>query len=118
MKRKTYKATKSTKYTIFENQQYICFYDSEFNAYDDRHDLSYPQEVISIGLCIVDKNSTMIYKYYSLVKLKKAKGITNRCREITGLTNKDMKDAKPFVEVCQKLEEIFKKYKIKKVFCY
>ena len=118
MKRKTYKATKSTKNTIFENQQYIWFYDSEFNAYDDRHDLSYPQEVISIGLCIVDKNSTMIYKYYSLVKLKKAKGITNRCREITGLTNKDMKDAKPFVEVCQKLEEIFKKYKIKKVFCY
>jgi len=118
IKKNNYKNIKSTKNTIFENQQYICFYDSEFNAYDDRKDLTYPQEVISIGLCIVDKNSTMIYKYYTLVKLKKAKGITNRCREITGLTNKDMKDAKPFVEVCEKLEEIFKKYKIKKVFCY
>ena len=29
-----------------------------------------------------------------------------------------MRDSKPFVEVSDKLEEIFKKYKIKKVFCY
>lgn len=117
-KKNNSKILKSTKNSIFENQKYLCFYDSEFNAYDDRKDLSYPQEVISIGLCIVDVNNTMIYKYYTLIKLKKAKGITNRCREITGLSNKDMKDAKPFVEVCGKLEEIFKKYKIKKVFCY
>ena len=32
--------------------------------------------------------------------------------DLTGLTNKDMRDSKPFVEVCDKLEEIFKKYKI------
>ncbi len=62
---------------------YSCFYDSEFNAYDDGKSLNIPQEVVSVGICITNEKGVMIEKFYSLISLKAAKRISNRCTEIT-----------------------------------
>ena len=111
------KITAKSKY-MFDSQPYLAFYDSEFNAYDDKKFMDIPQEVISVGLCIVDKKNVMMYMYYSLIQLKEAKRVTDRCTEITNITNSDMKNAKPFPEVIKKLGDIIKKYKIKNIYCY
>ena len=42
---------------------YNCFYDSEFNAYDDEKSLSVPQEVVSVGLCITNEKGVIIEKF-------------------------------------------------------
>ena len=98
--------------------QYNCFYDSEFNAYDDNKNINIPQEVVSMGLCITNDNGIVIEKFYSLINLKVAKRISNRCTEITGIKTKDLKDAESFDKVTTKVVRLLKKYGIKKVFCY
>lgn len=97
---------------------YNCFYDSEFNAYDDEKSLSIPQEVVSVGLCITNEKGVIIEKFYSLIKLKAAKRISNRCTDITGIKTKDVKDADDFEKVSSKVAKLLKKYGISKVYCY
>ena len=97
---------------------YNCFYDSEFNAYDDEKSLSIPQEVVSIGICITNEKGVIIEKFYSLIKLKAAKKISNRCTDITGIRTKDIKDADDFEKVSLKVARLLKKYGINKVYCY
>ena len=60
---------------------YYCFYDSEFNAYDDNKNMNIPQEVVSIGICITNYKGVIIEKFYSLISLKAAKRISNRCTD-------------------------------------
>lgn len=98
--------------------EYYCFYDSEFNAYDDAKNLHIPQEVISIGICITNESGVIIEKFYSLIKLKLAKKVSRRCTEITGIKTKDLKDAENFENVSIRIWKLLKKYKIKKIFCY
>ena len=95
-----------------------CFYDSEFNAYDDGKSLNIPQEVVSIGVCITNDKGVIIEKFYSLISLKAAKRISNRCTEITGIKTKDLKDAENFEKVTSKVAKLLKKYSIKSVYCY
>ena len=97
---------------------YNCFYDSEFNAYDDGKNLGIPQEVVSIGICITNEKGVIIEKFYSLIRLKAAKRISNRCTEITGIKTKDLKDADGFEKVALNVAKLLKKYGIKRVFCY
>lgn len=97
---------------------YNCFYDSEFNAYDDNKNLKVPQEVVSIGVCITNYSGVIIEKFYSLISLKAAKRISYRCTEITGIKTKDLKDAENFEQVTAKVAKLLKKYAIKNVYCY
>lgn len=97
---------------------YYCFYDSEFNAYDDGKNMSIPQEVVSIGVCITNDNGVIIEKFYSLINLKAAKRISYRCTEITGIKTKDLKDAEGFEKVSERVCKLLKKYKINVVYCY
>lgn len=97
---------------------YNCFYDSEFNAYDDEKSLSIPQEVVSIGICITNDKGVIIEKFYSLISLKAAKRISRRCTDITGIRTKDLKDADNFEMVSAKVAKLLKKYGITKVYCY
>ena len=97
---------------------YNCFYDSEFNAYDDNKSLSVPQEVVSIGICITNFKGVIIEKFYSLISLKAAKRISNRCTEITGIKTRDLKDAENFEKVSSKVVKLLKKYNIKNIYCY
>ena len=106
------------KSKLFGKKDYYCFYDSEFNAYDYKINPKYPQEVISIGICISDKENNIIEKYYSLIKLKAAKFITKRCTELTGITNKEMKMAVDFEESCKNVFNIINKYKIDTIYTY
>lgn len=99
-------------------KEYFCFYDSEFNAYDDNTDLSIPQEVISIGLCIVDKKNNLVDDYYSLIRLKGAKKVSDRCNQLTGITTRDLKNAKDFLTVTREVVSLLKQYKISTVYCY
>ena len=98
--------------------EYNCFYDSEFNAYDDGKSLGIPQEVVSIGVCITNNDGVIIEKFYSLISLKAAKRISNRCTEITGIKTKDLKDAENFEKVTLKVSKLLKKYNIRRVYCY
>ena len=97
---------------------YYCFYDSEFNAYDDDRNSGIPQEVVSIGICITNEKGVIIEKFYSLIKLKAAKRISIRCTDITGIKTKDLKDADDFEMVSNKVARLLRKYSIKKVYCY
>lgn len=97
---------------------YNCFYDSEFNAYDDGKNLSIPQEVVSMGVCITNDNGVIIEKFYSLINLKAAKRISNRCTEITGIKTKDLRDAESFEKVTERVAKLLKKYNIDTVNCY
>ena len=97
---------------------YLCFYDSEFNAYDDNTQLDIPQEVISIGICIIDLKGNLIDKYYSLIKLKAASKITKRATSITDIKTSDLKDALPFTKVINNVYKKVKEYGIDEIFCY
>lgn len=98
--------------------EFRCFYDSEFNAYDDNKNLNIPQEIVSIGICITNEKGAIIEKFYSLIALKVAKRITNRCTEITGIKTKDLKNAANFVKICDNITKLIKKYHIEKIYCY
>ncbi len=99
-------------------ENYNCFYDSEFNAYDDGKNLGIPQEVVSIGICITNEKGVIIEKFYSLIRLKAAKRISNRCTDITGIKTKDLRGADDFEKVSANVAKLLKKYAIKRVFCY
>ena len=118
MRKNVIKIKDLQKNKLFTKDNYYCFYDSEFNAYDYNVSHKYPQEVISIGICITDKENNIIEKYYSLIKLKAAKYITKRCSELTGITNKEMKMAIDFEESCKNVFNIINKYKINTIYTY
>lgn len=94
--------------------KYKCFYDSEFNAYD--YDNGKPQEVVSIGLVIMDQtNGQFVDTYYSTIRLKASK-LTKRCKSITGLTEEELKNSPPFYVVCKEICNFIKGYNIDKIY--
>ena len=97
------------------SNKYICFYDSEFNACDYNNGMT--QEVVSIGIVIMDRNGNQVDEYYSTIRLKAARKLTRRCRRITGLTEEDMIDAPPFYIVCERVAKMIEKYKVLKIYC-
>lgn len=109
---------KNNKNNSNVNSQYLCFYDSEFNAYDNFVNKSIPQEIVSIGMCIVDKNNVTYDTFHSYIKLKVAKKITKRCTELTNITNRDMLIAISFTDALEYILQLLKKYKISQIYCY
>lgn len=97
---------------------YNCFYDSEFNAYDDGRSMTFPQEIVSMGVCITNDKGVIIEKFYSLIALKAAKKVSFRCTDITGIKTKDLKDADGFEVVTAKIMKLLKKYNISRVYSY
>lgn len=97
---------------------YYCFYDSEFNAYDDGRSMTFPQEIVSMGVCITNDKGVIIEKFYSLIALKAAKKVSFRCTDITGIKTKDLKDADGFEVVTVKMMKLLKKYNISRVYSY
>lgn len=94
--------------------KYKCFYDSEFNAYD--YDNGKPQEVVSIGLVIMDQtNGQFVDTYYSTIRLKASK-LTKRCKSITGLTEDELKNSPSFYVVCKEIYKFIKDYNIDKIY--
>ena len=99
-------------------KRFLCFYDSEFNAYDDNRNIQIPQEIVSIGLIVVDEDGNKLEDFYSLVSLKAARRISNRCTSITGIRNQDMKKAISFDKVVKNLLKIISKYHLNTIYCY
>ena len=97
---------------------YLCFYDSEFNAHDKCDSKNFPQEIVSIGICIVDKQNIKYDTFHSYIKLKVAKRITKRCTELTKITNNNMLIAISFIDACEYINKLLKKYNIDNIYCY
>jgi len=92
------------------SSKYLCFYDSEFNATD--YDDGLPQEVVSIGIVIADRDGNFVDEYYSTIRLKAAKKVNHRCQKITGLTTKEIAKSPAFYTVCSEIDRFISKYKI------
>lgn len=103
-----------TKVIKPEDSNYMCFYDSEFNAYN--YKTNSPQEIVSIGLAITDKDGTIIDTYYSLIHLKVASKLTSMCKKITGLTQEDMESAPEFATVCEEICDFIAPYGIDRMY--
>lgn len=99
-------------------KRYLCFYDSEFNAYDDNRNMDIPQEIVSIGLIVVDEDGNKLEDFYSLISLKAAKRISRRCTDITGIKNQDMKKAIGFEKAIKHILKIISKYHLNSIYCY
>lgn len=94
--------------------RYKCFYDSEFNASD--YDDGKIQEVVSIGMVIIDQtNGQLVDTYYSTIRLKASK-ITKRCKAITLLTADELKNSPPFYSVCKEICKFIKRYDVDKIY--
>lgn len=100
--------------SIDKDDEFLCFYDSEFNACD--YNDGKPQEVVSIGIVITNNSGKILNQYYSTIKLKAKKVLTRRCKKITKLTNNDLKDAPTFYNVCEEISALLERYDIKSIY--
>ena len=96
----------------------IAFLDAEFNAGMDSATGERICEIISVGLVICDGSYNGIKKYYSLVNTVTRKKIFPVISQMTGITS-DMLIGQPeFGEVSGKIQEMVKKYSIKKIYTW
>ena len=91
-------AKKKFYYACFD-AEYTCF--MEQDAFFDRE---HSGELLSVGLVICDKNFNLVRTYYSPIHPIYNTKLTGYCKELTGLTQKEIDDAPSYEEppVCGK----------------
>ena len=83
-------------YDLFVNLDYMrekIYVDFEMNKYREG-----PNEIIAIGAVKV-LDGEIVGRFHSLVALERSDEVCVHVSILTGITNFDMKKAKPFVEV-------------------
>ncbi len=97
------------------NEKYYAFFDAEYTCfmnYDKKFDRNHSNEVISVGLIIADSTFKIKEEYYTPVSPKYNPILTKYCRELTGLTQKDILGAPSFESAFQDIEVLLQKYNI------
>ncbi|MCI5943973.1 MAG: exonuclease domain-containing protein [Eubacterium sp.] len=99
-----------TRYYAFFDAEYTCYMDSDRN-FDRKHS----SEVLSVGLVIADRNFKVVKTYYSPICPIYNKKLTPYCRELTGLTQKEIDHAPSWEEVFRRLIQILQEYPVKEI---
>ena len=90
----------------------LVFFDFEMNCVGNFKDV----EIVSIGAVKTDLNGKVLSKFYQYIKPKKICKLTDRCIEITAISQQDIDNAEYFEDVFKKLEKWCGKSR--KVFLY
>ena len=97
------------------SERYYAFFDAEYTCfmnYDRKFDRNHSNEVISIGLVIADHNFDLVEEYYTPICPKYNPVLTKYCKELTGLTQKEISEAPSFEEAFHKMDTILQNYQI------
>lgn len=100
-------------YYAFFDAEYTCF--MEKDAFFDRE---HSGELLSVGLVICDKSFNLVRTYYSPIHPIYNTKLTGYCKELTGLTQKEIDDAPSYEAVFQEMYLLFQEYPVKEIFTW
>lgn len=105
--------TKKKFYYAFFDAEYTCFMEK-----DTFFDREHTGELLSVGLVICDKKFNLLHTYYSPIHPLYNDKLTSYCRELTGLTQKEIDSAPSYETVFQELYQLFQEYPVKEIFTW
>ncbi len=100
---------------------YYAFFDAEYTCFmekDTFFDRKHTGELLSVGLVICDKKFNLVRTYYSPIHPLYNKKLTDYCKELTGLTQKEIDEAPSYEAVFQELYLLFQEYPVKEIFTW
>lgn len=95
-----------------------CYIDFEFTT-TGKKSIDFRKnaiELLSIGCVFVNQNGKIIDEFYEVIKPVKNKKLTNYCKELTKISQKEVDEAREFHEVIKDLEEVLSKYENIKIY--
>lgn len=104
---------KSRKMEPCSKEEYVMFYDSEFNCPDEKSSI---QEIISIGAIICDMDGNEKSRFYSTVKPIKTPRLTKRCKELTFLSQAEIDMSENLYWVCKRFCEWYEEYNVTSIY--
>lgn len=105
--------TKKKYYYAFFDAEYTCFMEK-----DTFFDREHSGELLSVGLVLCDKSFNIVRTYYSPIHPYYNTKLTGYCRELTGLTQKEIDEAPSYEAVFQELYLLLQEYPVKEIFTW
>ena len=85
---------------------------------DTFFDKEHGGELLSMGLVLCDKSFNLVRTYYSPIHPIYNARLTGYCKELTGLTQKEIDEAPSYEAVFQEIYLLLQEYPVKEIFTW
>lgn len=104
-----------------KKKYYYAFFDAEYTCFmekDTFFDKEHGGELLSMGLVLCDKSFNLVRTYYSPIHPIYNARLTGYCKELTGLTQKEIDEAPSYEAVFQEVYLLLQEYPVKEIFTW
>lgn len=105
-----YKKIQSGTKTLLNNLQYKMFLDLEMSMHPYRKDKDFKQEIIQVGIHLVDQNNKLVFKYNQIIQPTLHKKLTKRTLKFLELTQVDVDHGISFEEFYYVFTKLIRDY--------
>lgn len=105
-----YKKIQSGTKKVVNNLKYKMFLDLEMSMHPFRKDKHFKQEIIQVGIHLVDENNKFVYKYNQVIQPTIHKKLTKRTLKFLTVTQDDVNHGIEFSEFYDVFTKLIKKY--------
>lgn len=96
--------------SLVNNLKVKMFLDLEMSMHPYRQDKNFKQEIIQVGIHMVDEQGHIIYKYNQIIKPTIHKKLTKRTIKFLKITQEEVDQGKPFKDFYRKFSKLIDKY--------
>ena len=109
--------------TVAPESEYLCFADFEYTcggmAGDSAFDVTYGQEILSIGLVVAARTTgEIVDTFYRTIRPSHNQTLTGFCKNLTGLTQEEIDASEDFESVMKQAAQFCKQYDFEQIYVY
>ncbi len=105
-----YKKIQSGTKSLINNLKYKMFLDLEMSMHPFKKDPHFKQEIIQVGIHMVDENNKFVYKYNQVIQPTIHKKLTKRTLKFLTITQEDVNHGIPFSEFYETFKKLIEEY--------
>ena len=105
-----YKKIQSGTKALINDLKYKMFLDLEMSMHPFRKDKNFKQEIIQVGIHLVDENNKLVYKYNQVIAPTIHKKLTKRTLKFLTITQEDVNFGIPFSEFYDTFTKLIEEY--------
>jgi sporulation inhibitor KapD len=105
-----YKKIQSGTKSLINNLKYKMFLDLEMSMHPFKKDPHFKQEIIQVGIHMVDENNKFVFKYNQVIQPTIHKKLTKRTLKFLTITQEDVNHGIPFSEFYETFKKLIEEY--------
>jgi sporulation inhibitor KapD len=105
-----YKTIKDGIKELVDSLDYKMFLDLEMSMHPFRKDKNFKQEIIQVGIHLVDANNKLVFKYNEVIQPTLYKKLTKRTLKFLTITQEEINNGLPFKSFYDTFEKLIKEY--------